>query len=212
MPKLCTPAATARLPAYRAEHANRATPTRAHVLAADLTRDLAGRRHDQAAPAQTSSASTRPRTPGSWSAMMIPTTTVAAMTLHLGTFRSQGGAVAPAPTATGSDTHNCQPAGGGPHAGSGAHPGGGVHPGGGAGQLGGGLKRTSVPDTDVIFMIDSLLKLLVALLRILGVGARHWQRAAVAARPEVQRLCVARGRQASPRAVRGLSGFSQAHR
>ena len=164
MPKLCTPATTARLPAYRVAHANRATPARAHVLAADLTRDLAGRRHDQAAPAQTSSASTWPRTPGTLSAMMIPTVTAAAMTLHLGTFRSQGAPeVAPAPTPAGSDTHNCQPAGGGPHAGSGAHPGGGVHPGGGAGQLGGGLKRTSVPDTDAIFMIDSLIKLLVTL-------------------------------------------------
>lgn len=132
---------------------------RAQILTVDLTRDRAGRRHDQAAPSQTSSASMCPKIPGSTSAMTIPASTTAAIITHLGTFRNQavpvatvgptlGAALSHAPTGTGSGTHSCQPTGGGPHAGSGLHPGGAVHPGGGAGQLGGGLKRIAVPGAD----------------------------------------------------------------
>ena len=48
-----TPPMTARLPAYTPRHANAATPTRAHVLAADAVSALAGLTHDQAAATQT---------------------------------------------------------------------------------------------------------------------------------------------------------------
>ena len=66
---------------------------------------------------------------------------------------ASGGAAA----GTGSGIHNCQPAGGGPHAGSGLHPGGAVHPGGGGGQLGGGLNRMAVPGgTDEDLTEDAL--------------------------------------------------------